>query len=275
MKRLLILFIAAFCCIGILPISANAEDPEIIRFHFLSVGQADCILLQTSDGKTVLIDSGNNAHAKDVLSYLKQHDIVAIDILIATHPHHDHIGGMDEILEAFPVQTLYLPPLANKTRSYRNLTKAVAEQGTTVFEAKAGQTIRLDPDVRIDVLAPLGKKYRVMNDYSLVLKVTHGENQFLLMGDAGKKSEEEMLNQDVKVKADVMKIAHHGANSATSNPFLDKVDPKYAVISDANKFRFPSRKVIKKLKERDITIFRTDKEGTIIAVSDGESIVFH
>ncbi|HEX7063531.1 MAG TPA: MBL fold metallo-hydrolase [Bacillales bacterium] len=274
MKRYLILCIIAFCCIGMLPVSTAAESPEIIRFHFLSVGQADCILLQTSDGKTVLVDSGNNAQAKNVLSYLKQQNVETIDILIATHPHHDHIGGMDEILKSFPVQTLYLPPLSHRTRSYRNLTKAVAEQGTTVFEAKAGQTIRLGPDVRIDVLAPLGKKYRGMNDYSLVLKVTHGENRFLLMGDAGKKSEEEMLAHGIKVKADVMKIAHHGANSATSDSFLKKVDPKYAVISDAGKFRFPSRKVIEKLKERDITTFRTDKEGTIIAVSDGESIVF-
>ncbi|HEX6922436.1 MAG TPA: MBL fold metallo-hydrolase [Bacillales bacterium] len=274
MKRIIFLVLAVFL---VLPLtSASAADQDKIMVHYLNVGQADCILIQTPGGKNVLIDSGTNARAKKVLAYLRDHDVEDINILIATHPHHDHIGAMDELLEAFSVDVLYLPPLSHSTHSYQRLKNAVANNETTVFQAKAGQTIRLTPDVRLDVLAPLGANYKHMNNNSLVLKLTYGKNRFLFMGDASEVSENEIMAKEIDVQADVIKIGHHGGDHGTSESFLKKVDPDYAVItSEKGDKHFPSGKVIDRLKERDVTVFRSDQQGTIIAVSDGESIVFH
>lgn len=274
MKRLFFLIVAG--CFVFLTTPVHATEPQQVAVHYLNVGQADCIIIQAAE-KNMLIDSGNNAHARKVLAYLKRQGVEAIDMLVATHPHHDHIGAMDELLNTFPVHTLYMPSISHRTRFYRALKKAANENNTTVIEAKAPQTIRLVPNIRIDVLAPLGKRYVYKNNYSLVLKMTHGKNRFLFMADAGWKSQGEMLKKKINVKADVIKIAHHGAISGMVGEFLDRADPKYAIISAGGhkKFGFPSHKVIKKLKKKNVTILRTDRQGTIIAASDGKSIRFH
>jgi beta-lactamase superfamily II metal-dependent hydrolase len=256
---------------------AGAAENDVMRIHFLNVGQADCLLLQTSGGKNVLIDSGDHRHAGKVLSYLQRNDVDTIDILIATHPHHDHIGAMHELLDELTVHSLYMPALSHRTKTYKRLKEAVAENETTLFQAKAGQTIRLTPTVKIDVLAPLGNKYRDRNDYSLVLRVTHGENVFLLMADAGKKSERELVEEGYDLRADVVKIGHHGAATATTSAFLKKVKPQFAVISAGDRLGsgFPSRKVIGKLERMDVTVYRTDVRGAIVAESDGSVITIY
>lgn len=273
--RTLLLFIVVACLLCPMNVQVHA-DTRHMSVHFLHVGQADCIFVQTSAGKNVLIDSGNNTHQKKVIAYLKKRDVETIDILIATHPHHDHIGGMDGLIETFTVNALYLPPLSHGTRTYKKLKEAVANENITVFQAKTGQTIRLADDIRMDVLAPLGKRYEQMNDHSLVLKLTHGKNRFLFTGDAGIKSEREMLEKHLDVKADVLKVGHHGANTSTSDAFLKAVDPQYAVITTGgtNDDTFPSDKIIGRLKQQQVTTFRTDQLGTVIAVSNGDALAF-
>lgn len=272
MKRLLFLMAAVFI---FLPGMAQAEDTGQVRVHFLDVGQADSILIQTPGGKNVLIDGGTNYAADGIVSYLKKQGVDKINMLIATHPHHDHIGAMDKLIDTFSINLLYIPPLSHQSKSYRGLQKAVENHETTVMEAKTGQSIRLAKDLRLDMLAPLGNSYNIENDYSLVTKLTHGDNRFLLMADAGKKSEKEMLQKRINVKADVLKVGHHGGNSGTSDEFLAKIDPKYAILTVGDHANFPSREVLDRLKRKNVTMLSTHQLGTIVAVSNGKSIVFH
>lgn len=272
MKRLLFLVAAIFI---FLPAMAQAEDTNQVRVHFLDVGQADSILIQTSDGKNVLIDGGTNYAADGIVSYLKKQGVKRIDMLIATHSHHDHIGAMDKLINTFQVNMLYIPPLSHQTRSYRDLKKAVDQNKTTVMDAKTGQSIRLAKDVRLDMLAPLANHYKNENNHSLVTKLTHGENRFLLMADAGEKSEKQMLQKHTNVKADVLKVGHHGGNSSTTDEFLAKVDPKYAILTVGNHANFPSQEVLDRLKRKNVTTLSTHQLGTIVAVSNGKAIVFH
>lgn len=276
-KRLncvLLVVFALACLSATYPAAAAANE---VKVHFIDVGQADCILVQTSQGKNVLIDAGDDGDAEKVISYLQKNNVATIDMLIATHPHHDHIGSMDEIIQAFSVDIMYMPGRSHQTRFYSDLQKAIRNNKVMTMEARAGQTIKIDKNVKLEVLAPLGKKYRQMNDYSLVMKLIHKKNTFLLMADTGKQSEKEMLSKNVNVKADVMKIGHHGADSSTTEDFLEEVDPETAVITaeSRHKHKLPSENVLARLKLRDVKIYRTDRVGNVVAESDGEKIIFH
>lgn len=272
MKQCLFLWLLSLV---LFPSVIHAEDQDQVRVHFLNVGQADSILVQTPGGKNVLIDGGTNAATDKIISYLEKQDVNRINMLIATHPHHDHIGSMDKLLDTLAVDMLYIPPLSHKTRSYHELQKAVWKNETTVIEAKTGQSVRLAKDIRLDVLAPRKGHYKKENDDSLVTKLTHGDNRFLLMADAGKKSEQDMLKKQVKVDADVLKVGHHGGASATSGNFLTKVDPDYAIITAGDHANFPSQDVVNRLKRKNVTLLNTHRLGTIVAVSNGESIAFY
>jgi len=248
-----------------------------LTVNYIDVGQGDSIFIQTPSGKTMLIDAGVPEMGNKVVNYIKSQGINKIDIIIATHPHSDHIGGIPAVIKNFEIGKVYAPKVTHTTKTYENFLNAVKDKGLKITSAKAGMDLDLGEGVTAKVLAPNKDKYDNLNNYSVVVKITYKDTSFLFTGDAEKESEQEMLNKGYDLKADVLKIGHHGSSSSTTSAFLQAVSPKYAVIScgQGNSYGHPHKEIIEKLKSLNITVYRTDQQGTIIAVSDGKTILFN
>ena len=246
----------------------------ILKVHFIDVEQGDSILIQ-SDDEVMLIDAGTNAKADFVVDYIKKQGIRKIDYLVGTHPHEDHIGGLDSVIENFDIGTIYMPRVTHTTKTFRDVLNAVKEKGLKITSPSAGTTFDL-ADAKCKVISPNSKNYSSLNDYSIVIKLSYGKNSFLFTGDAEALAENEIIEKGFDLAADVLKVGHHGSNTSNTEEFLKKVNPSYAVISlgEDNKYGHPHKEVMDRLEKREMTIYRTDKNGTIIAESDGESIVF-
>jgi len=254
--------------------TTTGEITGTLQVHFLDVGQADAIVIQTPEGQTMLVDGGNAGDAKYIIDYLKKLGVERIDHLVATHPHEDHIGGLRRVVETFPIGKVYMPRVVHTTATYENLLLAIAEKNLRITPARAGLVIEVDPELEVEFLAPVGEDYRSLNDYSAVLLLTHGEVRFLLTGDAETTSESEMLASGRPLQADVLKVAHHGSNSSTSPSFLEAVRPRHAVISvgAGNRYNHPSELILQRLAQAGVRIWRTDQHGTIVATSDGTTV---
>ncbi|WP_408009455.1 ComEC/Rec2 family competence protein [Pseudalkalibacillus sp. A8] len=270
------LLIVILMLIVLFPQPAEALWKTNLEMHVIDVGQADSIYIELSNGKNILIDSGDEHDGPKVVSYLQKRGIEEIDYLIASHPHHDHIGSMDAIFESFEIDRIYMPSVKYHTTYYKRLMRLVDEFGVEQIEAKTGVKEKLARNIKMEFLAPLRKKYKSLNDHSAVLKIDHGKKSILLMADAGMASENEVVKRLDDEKIDVLKVAHHGANTGTSNGLLKKANPDFAVISVGrkNKYGYPSKEVLKRLKTHNVQVFRTDKLGTIIMKSDGKSVRF-
>jgi competence protein ComEC len=259
----------------VFPHSAEALWKTNLEMHVIDVGQADSILLTTSNGKSVLIDSGDEHDGKKVVSYLQKQGIERIDYLIATHPHHDHIGSMDDVFQSFEVDEVFMPDIKYHTTYYKRLIHSIKNSDAEQHIAKAGVEVKLARNITLEFIAPGKKRYKSLNDYSAVIQLKHGRKSFLLMADAGVRSENELLSR-IDKKVDVLKVAHHGANTGTGHGLLKRADPEYAIVSVGrkNKYGFPSKDVLKRLRAHDIQVYRTDKLGTIIMKSDGKTVNF-
>lgn len=248
--------------------------------YFIDVGQGDCELIRTPDGQTILIDAGTNATGDALVAYLEKLGVEQIDTLIATHPHEDHIGGMDEVVNAFPIGKIYLPKIADDqtptTRTYERLLDAIADKDLKITPGRGGMTILDQDGIKLEFLAPNADSYAELNSYSIVAKLTCGEKRFLFTGDAEADSEEEMIDMGYDLHSDVLKCGHHGSSTSTSAAFLQAVRPSYAVISCGvdNDYGHPHRETLDKLKKANVTVYRTDKQDTILAVCDGKEITF-
>ncbi|MEW6066021.1 beta-lactamase [Desulforamulus profundi] len=247
-------------------------QPGILKVHFIDVGQADAILVQAGE-ENMLIDAGNNEDGEGVENYLKQQGVKKLSVVMGTHPHEDHVGGMDHVINAFTVDKVYLPKVNHSTQTYKDVLLAVKEKNLKATAAQGGQTFTLG-EARVDILAPNGTGYEELNDYSIVCKVTFGDSSFLLTGDAEGTSEQEMLKKGYNLKAEVLKIGHHGSSSSTGEQFLKAVSPKMAVISvgQNNDYGHPHRETLQKLAAAQIKVYRTSQAGTIVMTSDGKKI---
>jgi competence protein ComEC len=182
---------------------------------------------------------------------------------------------MDVVIQKFQIGKVYMPKVTTNTRTFEDVLLAVKETGLKITSPIAGSTITLDPAIKVEVLAPNSTKYEDLNNYSIVLKVTYGKTSFLLTGDAERESEKEMLAKSYNLKADVLKVGHHGSNSSTSAAFLKAVAPRYTVIcvgKDNDDYGHPKQAILDRLSRARVKIFRTDLNGTIIAESDGEKV---
>ncbi|HYH02433.1 MAG TPA: ComEC/Rec2 family competence protein [Bacillota bacterium] len=256
--------------------TVQAAPKESLRIHFINVGQADCILIQAPQGKNMLVDAGNNEDAPFITDYLAKQGVTKLRAVVGTHPHEDHIGSLGNIIRQFSVEKVYLPKVTANTKTFENVLLAVKAKKLKINTARAGVEVPLHPAVKAQFLAPNQDKYEELNNYSAVLKITYGKNSFLLTGDAEDVSEKEMLQKQYKLKADLLKVGHHGSLSSTTETFLAAVAPQYAVISvgRGNKYKHPSRKTLSLLKKYHVKVFRTDKAGTIIVTSNGKSLTF-
>lgn len=246
-------------------------DENTLNVYFIDVGQADSILLENK-GHYMLIDAGNNEDGPKLVNYFNEQDIKEFDYVVGTHAHEDHIGGMDDIIKNFKIDNFYMPDAITTTKTFEDVLDALEETNVIFQTPKVNQTFNLQ-DTTITTLSVTADE-KNLNDTSIVLKVKHGTNTFLLMGDASTKIEKNLLNKDIK--SDVLKVGHHGSRYSTSLEFLKKVSPEYAVISvgENNTYKHPHEEILKRLEEQNIQIYRTDKQGTILAKSNGSIITF-
>jgi competence protein ComEC len=256
--------------------STSVAPGHKLKVSFIDVGQADAILVQTS-GKNMLIDTGNAEDANTVASYLNSQGVKTLDYLILTHPHEDHIGSASNIIRTFDVKQIVMPRKDANTHVYTDMINAMKEKGLKAVQAKAGLKLDLGPEVDAMLVAPNADSYEDVNSYSAVIKLVYGKNSFLFTGDAHADSESQMISAGFDLKADVLKVGHHGSDTSTSPAFLSKVAPKYAVISVGvgNSYGHPHAVTISKLKVAGIKVYRTDESGTVVAESDGTNITFN
>ena len=243
----------------------------VLKVHYLDVGQGDSIFLEFPNEKNMLIDASVSDASDKIINYIEALNYSKIDYLIATHPHSDHIGGMKEVVNNFDLGLIYMPKVVTTTTTYENLLQSIANKGHKIKTAKAGLNIIDEGNLKVEILAPNSESYEELNDYSVVLKVTYKDRSFIFMGDAEKLSEDEIT---YNVKADVIKIGHHGSSSSTSSGFLKRVNPSFAVISVGkdNPYNHPSETVLKRLENNNVKLYRTDINGNIIFTTDGDKI---
>ncbi|AGX42841.1 ComEC/Rec2 family competence protein [Clostridium saccharobutylicum] len=275
-KKLLCILLTMIFSIFLVSCNKSSETmnkSNNMMVHYIDVGQGDSELIQIGD-KNILIDAGTSD--KKALDYLKKINITKLDYVIATHPHEDHIGSMDDVINYCTIGTFYAPKVTTTTKTYENMIDALKKKNLKITVPKVGEQINID-NATLTFLAPNSTKYDDLNNYSIVVKVKYGNNSFLFTGDAEALSEGEILQKQLDIQADVLKVGHHGSSSSTSQDFLNKVNPKYAVISCAkgNDYGHPHKETLDKLKAKNIGIFRTDLSGTIIATSDGSKITFN
>lgn len=243
-----------------------------LKVHFIDVGQADSILIQQGN-ENMLIDAGNNDDENTLKNYLASLGVKELKYAIATHPHEDHIGSMDYIMNSLKVGQIYAPKVTASTKTYENLVNAVKNKGMQFKVPSVGETFYVG-QAKCTILAPNNSTYDDLNNYSIVVKVEFGNNSFLFTGDAEETSEKEMLSKGLNLKADVLKVGHHGSRTSSSDAFLNAVNPKYAVISveKNNDYGHPNSETLARLNSRKVDVYRTDIHGTVIAVSDGNAI---
>ena len=243
-----------------LPPIPNGE----LKVYVFDVGQADCILVE-SNNSYMMIDGGNNPDGKLVVNQLKEMGVTKIDYLVGTHPHEDHIGGLDNILKNFEVGVLYMPAHEYDSATYRDVIKAANSKNVENVAPELGHVFNVG-DAKCEIMA-IDNEDEDPNINSIIIEVTHGKNKFLFTGDAEIENEERRLWNDI----DVLKVAHHGSSTSSSEDFMEQVRPEIALISVGtdNSYGHPHKEVMELLESYDMDIYRTDTQGTIIVTSDG------
>jgi len=246
-----------------------------LSVFFIPVGQGDSILIITPHQKTMLIDAGLADAAPTVIRLLKRENVTALDIVLATHAHIDHIGGMPEVLETFPVKEFVWNGHPRKASPYTKLMVELEKKKITLTTVSTGDTISLDPDLSIAVLNPPKPGFSDPNNNSIVLRMTYRNVSFLFTGDAAQASEASMLAGNMTLSADILKVGHHGNVHSTSAAFLAAVHPSLAVIEvgDAAEGHHPSEKTLARLAKENVTVYRTDHDGIVEVSTNGTGYV--
>ncbi|MCI6932788.1 MAG: MBL fold metallo-hydrolase [Tenericutes bacterium] len=244
---------------------------NLLKVHYLDVGQGDSIFIELPNNETMLIDAAESYQSENIINYLKNLNYQKIDYVIGTHPHTDHIGGLKNIINTFEIGKIFMPKVVSTTKTYESLLMAIKDKNLKINTAKAGTSIIDTDTLKINILAPNNSIYTELNNYSVVTKITYGTTKFLFMGDAEKLSENEIKEN---VTTDVIKIGHHGSNTSSSIDFIKKVNAKYGIISVGlnNKYNLPKEETITNWENSGTKIYLTSTNGTIRASSDGTNI---
>lgn len=247
-----------------------------LEVSYLDVGQGDAIYVKVND-YDILIDAGPRSDVEKLMAQLESKNIDDFEILIATHPHEDHIGGMTDVLEKYKVENFYMPKATNTTKTFEYMVNAVSKQGLKIKTINDGTSIDLGSGARIDAYSPIDEVYDDFNDYSPIMKLTYGETKLMFTGDAEELVEKQVLEKytSSELKCDVLKFGHHGSSTSSSEEFLNAVSPKYGIISCGvdNKYGHPHKETLEKIQTYSIDTYRTDTEGQIQLLSDGKNII--
>ncbi len=257
----------------------KAKDNEVVKeqveVHFIDVGQADAILIKSLN-EFMLIDAGNNADSNLIINYLEEFNITELEYVIATHPHEDHIGSLDTIINNFEIKNLIMPEISQNTKAFEDVITAIENKGLEITAPKVGEKYTLG-NTEFIIIAPNRLSYGDnINNYSVGIRLICGENSFIFTGDAEAEAESDIINTGISLKADVLKLGHHGSSSSSSETFIKAVSPNYAVImcGEDNSYGHPHQETLERLKRNNIQLFRTDLQGSIIAISDGNKITW-
>ena len=248
------------------------DDVNKLEIYYFDVGQADSILIKENN-YNILIDAGNNEDGENLVSYLKKElNINKFNMVVGTHPHEDHIGGLDNIINEFDIDTILMPNATSTSETFESVLNSIENKNYKITVPKIDEEFNYD-NIKLKVLYT-GTNEKDLNNNSIVLKLTYLNNKFLFTGDATSKVEKKLLKKDIE--SDVLKIGHHGSEYSTTNDFLDKVNPKYAIIEVGknNTYKHPKQITLDKLNAKNIKIYRTDLDGTIKLTSDGNNITF-
>ncbi len=277
----LTLIIIVLSIVGCQPVNNNLDEKnldlnDVMIVHYIDVGQGDSILIQVNE-KNLLIDAGPGSSEDDVINYLNKNNIKKLDYVLATHPHEDHIGGMDEVIENFEVGEFYSPKVASNTKTFKNMINELNKKNLkiNIVTEGMGDEFNLGEGAEVEVYTPMKGSYGELNNYSPIMKISYGETSFLFTGDAERGAELEAISSGENLKSDVLKVGHHGSSLSTTEKFLEKVDPEVGVISvgEGNKYNHPTDETLSKLNDKSIKTYRTDIDGTVVIKSDGENII--
>lgn len=243
-----------------------------LTVHYIDVGQGDAVLMEyKDDGKDykVMIDSGdwNNDSA---VKYLEELGVKDIDLFVGSHPHSDHIGQMDKIINEFNVEEAWMTGDEATSQNYERVLDAIDENNVEYNEPRAGEEYDIG-SLHIDIVSPKTINGELNND-SIVMKATYGETTFLFTGDVEAKAEQDMVNRGEDIKADILKVGHHGSDTSSTQEFIDKVDAEVGIISVGkdNKYKHPMASVVNRLEDKGMDVYATKDNGTIIVTTDGK-----
>jgi competence protein ComEC len=272
-----IILLSVISIVGFLALFQTPQSsPEYLSVRFLDVGQGDAIHIQTPDGYEMLIDGGPNSLVLRELARGRSFFDTSIDVVIATHPDTDHIGGLVDVLQRYTVDTIIQTNNINQTPASTAYEQEVVNENARMIQVQAGQVIQLGASTTVRVLAPSGdtSAWR-SNAASIIVQVSYGEIDFLLTGDASVSTEDYVAEiQGLSIQSEVLKLGHHGSQTSSSGLFLDAVQPEYAVVSAELNSRYghPHAEVIERVGERGINLVSTAQEGTIEFLTDGSTV---
>ena len=277
--RILLLIILCLLVVGCANPFVESDDKtsvstfsgDTLRVNYIDVGQGDSIFIQLPNKETMLIDAGEAYESDNVINYLNNLGITKIDYAVGTHPHTDHIGGLEEVINTFDVGSIYMPKASSTSNTYLDLLTTISNKGLKVKTAKSGVVVLNEDNLKLEFIAPNSDSYSNLNNYSAVLKLTYFDNTFLFMGDAETLSEEEITSE---IKADVIKVGHHGSDSSSSVEFVKMVSPEYAIImvGEGNNYNHPYQSIIDRYESVGAKVLRTDLDGNIVCDSDGREV---
>ena len=248
---------------------------KFLEVDFLNVGQGDAELIKTPYGQNILIDGGPDnkvlAELGRNLPWLEK----KIDLIILTHPHDDHVSGLIDVLKKYQVGRILMADAPSNAPPYEEFLRMDYEKKVPVVLVAGRQTITLGADLRLEILHPEKDDIGAgLNEDSIVARLIYKKKVFLFVGDAGVKTEAELLGEKIDLQADILKVGHHGSETASTLDFLRIVAPKLAIIEVGvnNQFSFPGEDTLWRLQKVGAKILRTDLNGTIKVKSDGEKI---
>ena len=277
--RILLLIILCLLVVGCANPFVESDDKtsvstfsgDTLRVNYIDVGQGDSIFIQLPNKETMLIDAGETYEVDNVINYLNNLGIKKIGYVVGTHPHTDHIGGLEEVINTFDVGTIYMPKVSSNSKTFEDLLTTISNKGFKVKTAKSGVVVLSEDNLKLEFIAPNSDNYSNLNNYSAVLKLTYLDNTFLFMGDAETLSEDEITSD---VDADVIKVGHHGSDSSSSVEFVKMVSPEYAIImvGEGNNYNHPYQSIIDRYESVGAKVLRTDLDGNIVCDSDGREV---
>lgn len=243
---------------------------------FLDIGQGDSIFIEAPNGNQVLVDAGPNAKVLTELGKVMPWYDKTLDMIIATHPDQDHIGGFVEVLKRYKIDYELEPGVKSESQTNKVIHELMEQGGVQIHQARKSMKVELDDDVVLTILYPDRDVYEMeTNDASIIARLTYGETEVMLTGDAPIKVEKETIAYEENIQSDILKVGHHGSKTSTSEQFVKVVNPVFAVISSGkgNKYGHPNQETLSTLAKFPIEVLRTDQMGTIIFKSDGKKFV--